>query len=250
MDAAVGDRVEKFRATLSHARVKALRFRGLSMAIERAGQQTYHDNLIDRAFIGLFSRKIAKALGNGTPLKGYDGFVDLSRQIMRGRSAQEQQALVLVVLRSLIPAPALWLVRKLFSPTRRVCELNAWFATVMFEWLVGPCQVKTVDVPTADGGSRTQNSGVHIQKCRYLEQSRCVGLCVNMCKLPTQQFFNEDFGIPLTLTPNFEDFSCEMVFGQPPPDLKTEQAYQQPCLADQCDSAATATTIPCPKVRT
>jgi hypothetical protein len=74
-------------------------------------------------------------------------------------------------------------------------------------------------------------------------------MCVNMCKLPTQRFFTEDFGIPLTMTPNFEDFSCEMVFGQSPPALETEAAYQQPCLQDQCSTAGSAPKQPCHKVR-
>jgi hypothetical protein len=208
----------------------------------------YQDGLFDRLFIRLFSRKMANAVGERTALKGYDGFVDLSQKIMRGRNAEEQQALVAVVLQSLVPAQALWLIRNLFSPTRLVCELNAWFATVLFEWLVGPCEVTEVTVTDDNGGARQQQSGVHIQKCRYLEQSRCVGMCVNMCKLPTQRFFTEDFGIPLTMTPNFEDFSCEMVFGAPPPDLTTEDCYQTPCLVNECTMAA-PDRRPCPKVR-
>ena len=31
---------------------------------------------------------------------------------------------------------------------------------------------------------------------------------------PTEEFFGETFGLPLTMNPNFEDLSCEMVFGQ------------------------------------
>jgi hypothetical protein len=208
----------------------------------------YEDNRFDRLFIWLFSSKMARAVGQRPSLKGYDGFVDLSKQIMQGRNAQEQQALVAVVLQSLVPAPVLWLIRQLFSPSQLVCELNAWFATVLFEWLVGPCEVKTVEVSDGQGGMRSQNSGVQIKKCRYLEASHCVGMCVNMCKLPTQQFFTQDFGIPLTMTPNFEDFSCEMVFGQAPPRLETEAAYHQPCLADRC-ATSTANQQPCPKLR-
>ena len=208
----------------------------------------YNDTLFDRIFIWLFSRKMANALGKGTPQRGYDGFVDLSQQIMQGRSAQEQQALVAVVLQSLVPAPVLWLIRTLFSPTQLVCELNAWFATVLFEWLVGPCEVTEVTVSDTEGNPRQQKSSVHIQKCRYLEQSRCVGMCINMCKLPTQDFFTQQFGIPLTMTPNFEDFSCDMVFGQNPPDLETEAVYEEPCLVGQC-SMASADAQPCPKVR-
>lgn len=208
----------------------------------------YQDNLFDRLFIALFSRKMANALGQRSTLKGYAGFVDLSKKMMQGRTAQEQQAIVAIVLQSLIPAPILSLIRTLFKPTPLVCELNAWFATVLFEWLVGPCTVRPVEIVTETGDARRQSSGVHIEKCRYLEQSRCVGLCINLCKMPTQRFFTEGFGIPLTMTPNFEDFSCEMVFGQVPPPLETEAAYQQPCLKEQCPTA-TSTEAPCPKVR-
>lgn len=208
----------------------------------------YHDGLVDRVFIRLFSRKMANAVGRQTKLKGYAGFVDLSQKIMQGRDAEEQQALVAVVLKSLVPSPALWLIRKLFSPTQLVCELNAWFATVLFEWLVGPCKVVEVSVTSQDGKPRQQKSGVHIEKCRYLEHSRCVGMCINMCKLPTQTFFTEDFGIPLTMTPNFEDFSCEMVFGETPPPLETEACYQTACLVEQCAVASTDGQ-PCPRVR-
>lgn len=37
---------------------------------------------------------------------------------------------------------------------------------------------------------------------RYLENSGCVGQCVNMCKIPTQDFFTNEFGLPLTMIPS------------------------------------------------
>ena len=206
----------------------------------------YQDNLIDRLFIWLFSRKMAKALGSDTDIQGYGGFVDLSKKIMQGRSAAEQRAVVAQVLQSLIPAPVLWIIRTVFSPTRLVCVLNAWFATQMFEWLVGPCEVVEAEVTTAQGELRSQPSAVHIEKCRYLEESQCVGMCVNMCKLPTQAFFTEKFGIPLTMTPNFEDLSCEMVFGQMPPELATDEAITEACLSE-CPTATPA-AHKCPKL--
>ncbi|HEY9737367.1 MAG TPA: DUF4033 domain-containing protein [Trichocoleus sp.] len=210
-----------------------------------SGQTVYYDSPIDRLFIWLFSRKMAKAVGTTSPLKGYDGLVDLSKQIMQGRNAQQQRALVRVVLGSLIPAQGLWLVRQLFSPTALVCELNAWFATKLFSWLVGPSEVREVEIVDANGRVKRQKSGVYIQKCRYLEQSRCAGMCIHMCKLPTQDFFTQEFGIPLTMTPNFEDYSCEMVFGQMPLPLEQEAVYNQPCLSAQSALAA----APCPKIR-
>lgn len=210
--------------------------------------ETYQDNLFDRLFIWLFTHKIARALGMQVKLGGYEGFVELSERIMRGRNAVEQQEAVATVLKSLVPAPILYLIRTLFSPTQLVCELNAWFATVLFEWLVGPCEVKEVEALGKNGQLRKQKSGVHIRKCRYLESSGCVGTCINLCKLPTQEFFCRDFGIPLTMTPNFTDLSCEMVFGEVPPPLETEAAYNQPCLAERCPVAKREGNF-CPKVR-
>lgn len=207
-------------------------------------QTRYQDSWSDRLFIQLFIHKLSQALGEQTPLKGYDGVVDLSKRILRGRSPAQQQVLVAKVLNSMVPGPVLWLIRNVFSPTQWVCEANAWFAARLFPWLIGPCELVAAEVTGADGQTRHQTSDVHIKKCRYLEASGCVALCINLCKLPTQQFFTDQFGIPLTLTPNFEDLSCEMVFGQMPPPPETEAAYHQPCLAAGADGQ-----LPCPKVR-
>ena len=207
---------------------------------------TYDDNWLDRLFIWLFSRKMARAIGTETPYSGYSGFVDLSKQIMQGRSAPEQRAAVACVLQSLVPAPLLWVIRTVFSPTRLVCVLIAWFAAQMLEWLVGPCEVDEAEVKGVDGEVRSQPSAVHIQKCRYLEESQCTGMCVNMCKLPPQSFFTEKFGIPLTMTPNFEDLSCTMVFGQLPPAHQVDEAMSQACLA-ACPTGSER-AIACPKL--
>ncbi|NJM98938.1 MAG: DUF4033 domain-containing protein [Phormidesmis sp. RL_2_1] len=203
--------------------------------------EVYDDNLFDRLFIWLFSRKMAHAIGAHTAVRGYGGFVDLSKQIMQGRNAQQQQAAVAQVLHSLVPAPVLWVIHTVFSPTRLVCVLNAWFAAQMFEWLVGPCEVAEAEVQDLDGSVRSQPSAVQIKKCRYLEESQCVGMCVNMCKLPTQTFFTEKFGIPLTMTPNFEDLSCKMVFGQMPADAIADPAMTESCLKECSAGRSTAT---------
>jgi len=201
-------------------------------ASQESLQTVHRDNWLDRLFIWLFSRKMANAIDSKTNSSTYTGFVDLSKQIMQGRNAKEQQAAVAEVLQSLVPAPVLWVIRSVFSPTRLVCVLNAWFAAQMFEWLVGPCEVADAEVEGMDGEVRSQPSAVHIEKCRYLEESQCVGMCVNMCKLPTQTFFTEKFGIPLTMIPNFEDYSCEMVFGQVPLPAEADEVMSQPCLSE------------------
>lgn len=210
-------------------------------------KQIYNDNLFDRLFIWLFSHKMAKAVGKNTKLKGYDGFVDLSKQIMLGRNSQQQQEIVRIVLKSLVPSPVLYLSRTFFSPTKWVCESNAWFASLLFQWLVGYCEVKEVEILDENQQLRSQKSCLHIRKCRYLEQSGCVGMCVNMCKLPTQDFFTKSFGIPVTMTPNFDDFSCDMVFGKLAPPIEKDPAYNQECLLTHCLTAK-SNSDSCPKI--
>ena len=205
----------------------------------------YNDNILDRLFIWLFSHKMSQALGSGTKLSGYSGVVDLSRQIMQGRNAQQQQIVVAQILQSFVPVPIVWAIRTFFAPTRLVCVLNAWFAARLFGWLVGPCEVAEAEIDLPDGTVRSQPSAVQIKKCRYLADSGCVGMCVNMCKVPTQAFFTEKFGIPLTMTPNFEDLSCKMTFGQIPPPPELDDAHQQPCLEQQGSGRLAA----CPKLR-
>jgi Beta-carotene isomerase D27-like, C-terminal len=213
-------------------------------ALDTIAKDEYNDNLLDRLFIRLFSYKMSQALGAKTQLSGYAGVVDLSKQIMQGRNAQQQQVIVTRILQSFVPVPVLWAIRTFFSPTRLVCILNAWFASRMFGWLVGPCAVAEVEIRDADGTVRSQPSVVEIKKCRYLAESGCVGMCVNMCKVPTQKFFTHQFGIPLTMEPNFENLSCKMIFGQVPPAPDADDAFTQPCLEQQGSRWAKA----CPKL--
>jgi len=97
---------------------------------------------------------------------------------------------------------------------------------------MGPCSVNSVTLP--DG--KSWSSGVFVEKCKYLEESKCLGICINTCKLPTQTFFKEHMGVDLYMEPNFEDYSCQFNFGLPPPPLDTDKALKEPCL-DICTNA-------------
>ncbi|KAG0590005.1 hypothetical protein KC19_1G063300 [Ceratodon purpureus] len=208
------------------------------------GQLTrYNDNLLDKAFMALFRRKMEQFTGKSTPLQGYEGFVDVSKKIMQGRTAVEQRAVVRNVLLSLLPPGAPAQFRKLFPPTKWSAEVNAAITVPFFQWLVGPAELMEIEV-----NGVKQMSGVKITKCRYLENSGCVGMCVNMCKIPTQDFFTNEFGLPLTMTPNFEDMSCEMFYGQAPPPIAEDPAIQQPCFASMCSIAPPKSTA-CPKLQ-
>ncbi|KAL5726760.1 hypothetical protein ACHQM5_000024 [Ranunculus cassubicifolius] len=189
------------------------------------GQKTqYKDGVFEKVFMALFARKmekfssssssVAAAASNNKELGlldyDYDSFVNVSRKVMQGRNRIQQQEVVREVLMSMLP------------PSEHVIEVEV--------------------------NGVKQRSGVHIKKCRYLENSGCVGQCVNMCKIPTQDFFTNEFGLPLTMIPNFEDMSCEMVYGQVPPPFEEDPVSQQPCYANICTVANPNVSI-CPKLQ-
>nr|XP_016446818.1 PREDICTED: beta-carotene isomerase D27, chloroplastic-like [Nicotiana tabacum] len=103
-------------------------------------------------------------------------------------------------------------------------EYCAAFTTVFFARLVGPCEVKESEFK-----GRKENTVVHIKKCRFLEETNCVGMCTNLCKMPSQLFIKDTLGMPVNMVPNFDDMSCEMIFGQDPPQPDTDPAFVQPC---------------------
>ncbi|KAL8170724.1 hypothetical protein V2J09_022528 [Rumex salicifolius] len=218
------------------------------------GQKTkYNDGFIEKAFMTLFARKMEKfssvssssssGLNNKKKEKGfleydYESFVDASRKVMQGRSRIQQQQVVREVLLSMLPPGAPAQFRKLFPPTKWAAEFNAALTVPFFHWLVGPSEVIEVEV-----NGEKQRSGVLIKKCRYLENSGCVGMCVNMCKIPTQDFFTNEFGLPLTMNPNFEDMSCEMIYGQAPPSFEEDPASKKPCFTDLCSMANPSASV-------
>lgn len=222
------------------------------------GQMTkYNDGFFEKAFMTLFAKKMEKFAAPVKPNNkeepdqkkkqwfdyDYESFVEVSKRVMQGRNRVQQQEVVRKVLLSMLPPGAPAQFRKLFPPTKWAEEFNAALTVPFFHWLVGPSEVVEVEI-----NGVKQRSGVHIKKCRYLENSGCVGMCVNMCKIPTQDFFTNEFGLPLTMIPNFEDMSCEMVYGQVPPPFEEDPVAKQPCFIDICSVANTNATA-CPKLQ-
>jgi hypothetical protein len=71
-------------------------------------------------FLGKFELTSLQFLfaGKSTDLQGYEGFVDVSKKVMQGRTAVEQRAAVREVLLSLLPpgAPKTVKFLNLFAP--------------------------------------------------------------------------------------------------------------------------------------
>lgn len=157
---------------------------------------------------------------------------------MQGKTADEQRHAVIAGF----PAVPSWF-RRVFPYSKWGAELNAKITPAFFTWLVGPMETTDVEI----GGAK-QKSGVHIKKCRYLAESGCKGMCVNLCKLPVQTFFTEELGMPLTMKPNFEELSCDMVFGERPPIIAADEVMQQGCFAE-CSQAQPDSVRRCHKMQ-
>ena len=49
---------------------------------------------------------------------------------------------------------------------------------------------------------------------------------------PVQKLFTEKLGLPLRMTPNYEDMSCQMSFGVHPLPIEEDPAITGDCLSD------------------
>ena len=139
------------------------------------------------------------------------------------------------VLRNLFPS---WLPGQfqiLFSRPFPIfsAQLNARVTAVLGVWLMGECTVNDIVLESTEVG---RNQGVLVTRCRFLEESQCASVCVNSCKLPTQNFFLQQMGIPLLMEPNYTDGSCQFSFGRFPNVTTEELAKSTPCLA-RCPTA-------------
>ncbi len=111
--------------------------------------------------------------------------------------------------------------------------MNAWATWVAGTWLMGECEINDCEI---DGGKIGKNQGLLVKRCRFLEECGCASVCVNSCKIPTQNFFNEDMKLPLTMEPNYETGECQFSFGLSPTADKEQEALNTPCFA-RCPSS-------------
>ncbi|KAL8148865.1 hypothetical protein AgCh_006025 [Apium graveolens] len=184
----------------------------------------YKDNWFDRIAINYLSNTVQETIGFKSSKKGYEGLVEATIAARQHFSPDQQQQLVIQALDKAFPKPILSLIRAVLPPSKLQREYFAAFTTIFFPWLVGPCEVRK-----SEFNGKEEKNVVHIKKCRVLEESNCVNICTNLCKMPSQAFIKDSFGIPVNMLPNFDDMSCEMIYGQEPPAPSEDPAFKQPC---------------------
>ncbi|XP_078443155.1 beta-carotene isomerase D27 isoform X3 [Wolffia australiana] len=216
-------------------------------------EPNYQPGAIDDLLLGFFRSKMVEEVGWDSPKPGYDGLMEVVNHLMAKGTKKDVEKSAVRVLRSLFPPLLLDLYQLIITPIgggKPAAMMLARATAILCQWLMGKCTVNAVDLP--DGSSSV--SGVFVERCKYLEESKCVGVCIHTCKFPTQAFFKDNMGVPLLMEPNFQDYSCQFKFGVSPPEPGEDKTLLEPCL-EICPNATRRrelttrpSTIPCPKV--
>lgn len=193
---------------------------------------------IDSIFLSLFRSKMAEKIGvdSNLPLDDYNGILELVNALnARFSDRNEIQTIAQDVLRALFPSwlPGAFGVMFAKPFPEFSSRMNAWATKMAGTWLMGECEINDCEI---DDGTIGKGQGLLVKRCRFLEESSCASVCVNSCKIPTQNFFSENMGLPLTMTPDYETGECQFSFGLTPTFESEFAAKDVPCLS-RCPSS-------------
>lgn len=194
----------------------------------------------DTIFLSIFRMQLAEKTGvdSSRPVTDYLGIIEIALKMnskFPDRAVVQNKAkdVLVALFPSWMPPSYAELFSKPFPAFSS--RMNAWATMVAGTWLMGECEIN--DVEAVDDGSVGRSQGLYVKRCRFLEESGCASVCVNSCKIPTQRFFMEEMGLPLTMEPNYETFECQFSFGlTPDPDTTEILAKSTPCLS-RCPTA-------------
>ena len=220
------------------------------------------DNFFERSAIVLLSFALARFLttealrDEARKIIKFDmtfkDFSRLTKLLLRraNGSIEGLQERIVQLLDTLVPRAVKQFFREtMASNARLVCEQSSeWIARFgLISWLIGSELERfhvSVPVPAASGegslplsqcdgqAAATEElwlSGLEAKQCRYLLESGCKSTCVNICKIPTQAFFNDVIGLPLRMTPDYESGACKFEFGLKPLPKEEDPAFSTPC---------------------
>lgn len=220
---------------------------------------TYRTSPLDALLLSIFRKFVSEytqmPLRNDIP--GIQGLVVQGRSYMTkelpegvsySEHANEQHDMVKTVLGRLM-TPILPPFYRIFMsgilPSNNIMpgnhlgggkQLGPWFyapyltsivTPIFFGFLVGPSYPNR----RKDG----QRGGLVVEKCKFLQESQCKGLCLHQCKLPAQEFFAQNLGLELSVSPNFVTQECQWSFGERPLEVSEDSSFPVGCLVG-CES--------------
>ena len=163
-------------------------------------------------------------------VKGFEGMISELHELRQMKGTDELERVSSQTMTALA-GPITFIYRNLFAEWEATPALLAWFACQFLTFLVGDMELTSLD--ENDGRCSSDSSkggGLLVKRCRVLEQSNCKGICAKMCKVPTERFFAERWGIPLSMEPNFETGACQLRFGVEPMDIGEDPTIPSGCL--------------------
>jgi len=232
--------------------VRTLRFR---QSLQYGGMRTFSNNIhrltgsrvgsmdddpydsftgFEKLLFGRFADSVATELNDGSTAPGnYRELMTMINRMTFTRPLKQVNAQGKNMLVRLFPSWLLPMYKILIQKPLPVFSavMNCFVTKWTTNWLMGKSKVFDLDpttTPVLIGSGKTQ--GLLIEKCRFLESTGCVRTCLHACKVPTQTFFLESMGLPVSLKPNMTDLSCRFEFGVVPLPLDKDPINQQSCL--------------------
>jgi Beta-carotene isomerase D27-like, C-terminal len=206
----------------------------------------FNESPLDKLLLKIFRNLVEKNTGGVKSDKpGIDGLLEQGRMFMlqEGQTPEAQHKMVSetlgglmtpvlppfyrIFMSGIVPKLGTDLDGKQLGPWFYAPFLTSVVTPTFFGFLVGPSYPNR----RKDG----QPGGLVVEKCKFLQESGCKGLCLNQCKLPAQQFFKEQLGLPLTVSPNFVTQECQWSFGEEPLPPAKDPAFPKGCLVG-CES--------------
>ena len=201
----------------------------------------FNDSPLDKLLLKIFRGLVEKNTGGIQSDKpGIDGLLEQGRTFMlqEGQTPEAQHKMVSdtlgglmtpvlppfyrIFMSGIVPKLGTDLDGKQFGPWFYAPFLTSFVTPTFFAFLVGPSYPNR----RKDG----QPGGLVVEKCKFLQESGCKGLCLHQCKLPAQQFFKEELGLALTVSPNFVTQECQWSFGEDPLPPSEDPSFPKGCL--------------------
>jgi hypothetical protein len=127
-------------------------------------------------------------------------------------------------------------------------QIGPWFYAPLLTSIVTPPFLAFLVGPSRINLRKDGNyGGMLVEKCKFLQESGCKGLCLHQCKLPAQQFFKDTLGLPLTVTPNFNTQECQWSWGETPLDPENDPSFPVGCL-NGCETRKSLNAISAGKI--
>lgn len=214
----------------------------------------FDDSILDIILLKIFRNLVEKNTdGVSSSKKGIEGLLEQGRTFMlqSNQTAEAQHKMVSDTLGGLM-TPVLPPFYRIFM-SGIVPKLGTdfdgkqigpwfyapWLTTIVtptfFGFLVGPSRPNR----RKDG----ERGGLVVEKCKFLQESGCKGLCLHQCKIPAQEFFKNELGLELTVSPNFATQECQWSFGETPLPPNEDPSFPIGCLKG-CGSRAAMANSP------